>query len=34
LQKIFNGTSHSLFLIPSKKSLNINLLPLELEDDL
>jgi hypothetical protein len=27
-------TIHSLFMIPSKKSLNIILLPLKLEDDL
>jgi hypothetical protein len=32
LHKIFNPTAHSLFLIPSEKSLNITLLPLELQE--
>jgi hypothetical protein len=34
LQKILHQTAHSLFRNPSKKSLNIILLPLELQDDL
>jgi hypothetical protein len=34
LQKILDQTAHSLFFIPSKQSVNITLLPLELEEDL